>query len=133
MVKVGYVVSHLQTEVKIDMRHPSVNGTMSQFLYVKIKAIIFVILMFFMLMFVTQQLIYSYICSRNSSTKCKGWSSVFLVNRSSPKTELRFLKVGENFYYKREIHYRKTALPPQIGGCNVVLDFHFFHIWEDAK
>ena len=40
----------MQTEVKIDMRHPSVNGIMSQFLNVKIVAIIFVILLFFILM-----------------------------------------------------------------------------------
>ena len=34
----------METEVRIDMRHPSVNGTMSQVLHVEI-AIIFVILM----------------------------------------------------------------------------------------
>ena len=37
----------MKTEVKIDMRHPSVNGTVSQFLDVKIAAIIFIVLMFF--------------------------------------------------------------------------------------
>ena len=34
----------METEVRTDMRHPSVNGTMSQVLHVEI-AIIFVILM----------------------------------------------------------------------------------------
>ena len=45
---------------------------MFQFLHDKIKAIIFVILMFFMLMFVAQQLKYSQIYSRNLGTKCHG-------------------------------------------------------------
>ena len=41
---------HMQAEVKINMKHPSFNGKMSQFLLVKIVAIIFVIV-FFILIF----------------------------------------------------------------------------------
>ena len=59
----------MQTETKTDKRQPSVNGKMFQFLHVKIVAIIFVkdflCQMFFMLIFVAQQLAYSQICSRN--------------------------------------------------------------------
>ena len=41
------MVSNIQTEVKNDVRHNPVNGTIFQFLHVKILAIIFAILMFF--------------------------------------------------------------------------------------
>lgn len=44
----------MQTETKIDMRDLSVYGIMSKFLYVKIVAITFVILTFFMLMIVVE-------------------------------------------------------------------------------
>ena len=43
----------MQAEGKIDMRHPSVNVTMSKLLHVKIVAVTFAIL-FFMLMFAAQ-------------------------------------------------------------------------------
>ena len=55
----------MKAEGKIDMRHPSVNVTMSKLLRVKIVAVTFAIL-FFMLMFAAQQLIYSQIWSRDS-------------------------------------------------------------------
>ena len=47
------MVDHTQTEVKIDVRHSSVNRIMSQLLNVKIVAITFTILVFFVLVFVT--------------------------------------------------------------------------------
>ena len=50
----------MQAEGKIDMRHPSANVTMSKLLHVKIVAVTFAIL-FFMLMFAVQHLIYSQI------------------------------------------------------------------------
>ena len=50
----------MQAEGKIDMRHPSVNVTMSKLLHVKIVAVTFAILIF-MLMFAVQHLIYSQI------------------------------------------------------------------------
>ena len=79
----------MQTEVKIDIRYPPVNGTMAQFFQI---AIIFATLIVFMLVFVAQQLAYSQICSRNSSTIYQGYSSAFQVGCSSPKLEGNFCK-----------------------------------------
>ena len=45
-------MDHTQTEVKIDARHSPVNRIMSQLLNVKIVAITFTILIFFVLVFV---------------------------------------------------------------------------------
>lgn len=67
----------MQTEVKIDIRYPPVNGTMAQFFQI---AIIFATLIVFMLVFVAQQLAYSQMCSRNLSVKV--YSS--MIHSASP-------------------------------------------------
>ena len=67
---------HMLTEVKTHVTNPSVNGTMSRFLYIKTVAIIFVMLMFFMSVFVAQQLIYSQIYS----IKCHASGIFFSVS-----------------------------------------------------
>ena len=67
----------MQTKVKTGMRH-SVNGTMSQFLNVKIVAIIFVILLFFML-FVICYVICFYI--PKFVLKTGTWEEIFTINK----------------------------------------------------
>lgn len=85
------------------MRNPQVNGTILQFLHIQIIAIIFVILMFFMLVFVAQQLTYLQIYYRTSSTIYQRYSSAFQMTLQLPKVGQKFLKVGENFDYKQRL------------------------------
>ena len=113
-------------------------------------------------MFVAQQLTYTQICSRNSSTIYQESSSVFLVGGSSEKLERSLWRWEEIFtankgYITEEMlfFYDWGILTPPLplspldfhffslflylGGCKINrwysphLDFHFFHIWEGVK
>ena len=116
-VEGGQVEGHMQTEVKIDMRHPSVNGIMSQFLNVKIVAIIFVILLFFMLMLF---FLVTYIFPNLFQKLKYHISGIFNFSIRWQLTNIggTFLKVGRNCYlYIKRIYYRKNAPLLQMGGC----------------
>ena len=120
-------VGHIQTEVKIDIRHSSVNGTMSQFLHVKVIAIVFVILMFFMLMLLISVNIPKFVLDTKYHITRVFFS--FSGGWLQSKIEGNFLKVREIFYYKQSICYTENALLSQIEGSSSLTQILTFPIF----
>ena len=85
-----------------------------------------------MLMFLDQQLTYSQICSRNSSTMYQGYSSVFQMGGSSPKIGAKFLKAGWNVCYKQRMYCRENALLSQLRDTTSPLDFQCFYEFQSV-
>ena len=115
------------------MRHPSLNGTMPQFLHVEMVAMVFVLLMFLMLVFVAQQLTYTQNCSRNSSSIYQGYSWVFQVVGDSLKLEESFWKwegiftINNGYITGKKLFFHKWVNAPPMdflnfsyfGGCKI--------------